>query len=117
MNTDLVKKVESLAIWWIPATLLTHVVGNYFNATFSHFIKGDLLSEYSTYIWLGYIGGLLFSFLDNLVVGIWLYHQTKSAEGYRAYLWAFFGLAAGLPAAILFIALLAYDQLKGASHP
>lgn len=67
------------------------------------------MSDYPTEWALYYGAHLFFSYIDHLVVGIWLYAQTKHIEAFRTYIWVLLGFGAGLIAALIFIVLVIFE--------
>ncbi len=105
---DLRKDVQKLAIWYIPIALATTIVSMWWSGMLKEEIIDGNLSVGTFSATLSYIGtGLLFS--GRLVVAIWLYFMVSKSTGNK-YIWFMFGLAASLPALIIFIAIAIYEN-------
>ena len=104
------KEIESLALWYIPAFVLTLI----FSAIYSGYLKelmdmGEVTTGKSIVfasMVLNFIGNI-----DNLVLGAWLFMQSKKENG-KPILWFFFGLVAHFYAAIIYIGLKIYENQK-----
>lgn len=108
-SMDLRKDIESLAIWFVLATIIMFVANLFLT-------KGDVqniellkfpLSKL-TLMELMATFGLLSSLIDNIAVGAWLFQRAKSC-GYKKWLWAAFGLAGSLVGGALFLLARAYE--------
>ena len=104
------KAIESLALWYIPAFVIMLV----FSAAYSGYIKEVMeLGEATTGVSIAFATMFLnfIQSIDNLVVGIWLFIQSKKENG-RPILWFFFGFVAHFYAAIIYIGLKIYENQK-----
>jgi len=105
---ELRKEIESLALWYIPAFFVMLMVSAIFTGYFKQLIEYGSVSV-GTPIALVQILGQFISNIDNFVVGIWLYLQSKK-EGGRTLLWFLFGMVAHFFAAVLYIGLKILDN-------
>ena len=106
-------EIETLAIWWIPAAILS-VVLNFVITVYARSLFGD--EEISTS--LDSILGLMqwqwfFLFfirhLENFVVAIW-FSQRFRGQYRAALIWSFLGLATGLIGVLIHMALVIYEK-------
>lgn len=108
MNMDIRKEIETLAIWYIPAVIMTGIASALYTGYFKEVFSSNSTNIGSTLSFLTATLTLI-KLPDNIVVGVWLY-SSVGKEGGRTTLWFVFGLVAHLFAAIIYIVLRMYEQ-------
>jgi len=107
MEINLRSEIEKLAIWYIPVAFITTTIASLYAIDIKQaMITGEILP--GAYMALASAFPASLKLAINIVVAIWLYSQTKASN--RKYLWFLFGLIANLIAALIYIAVLIYEQ-------
>ena len=104
------KKVEQLALWWIPAVLVAAAFSAFYAKQFSGLIDSqtsDISMAYFVYV---SFFGTFINHADNIAVSIWLFLTTRDEQNTRPALWSLLGLVTGIIGAILYIAVCIYEQ-------
>ena len=113
--SDLQQDIERLAIWWIPALLITIALGSYSEYHLNQSFQGNDYSPAELISQLGFANlflDRLLSNLDHLVIAIWLIHTTKLRLIGTPWIWGTLGIVAGLFAAILYVGLRIYAKYE-----
>ena len=112
---DIRKEIETLAIWYIPAFLITVLLSAAAAGYFKAFFMNLKVTSFTKFSFVTYIS-LFIGLTDNLVVAVWLYFQNKKECGKKV-LWMIFGLFAHLPAAIIYIGLKVLEDMRASNQP
>lgn len=104
---ELRKDLETLIVWYVPIAIVTFIISGILSGYF-YSITGDTVTlgtKVSFVAWANQI----FSYADNLVVGIWLFNIRRRAND-RPFIWAAFGLITHFFAVTIYICTLIYEQ-------
>jgi ABC-type methionine transport system permease subunit len=101
---NLRKEIEKLLYWYIPIFIISSVLSSTI-ATYVKSFNGEPIALTSVVIMLS----MFIGFLDNIVVGVWLYFIAKKYNQ-KYILWSLFGFVANIFGAVLFIALYIYEE-------
>ena len=106
------KEIETLAIWYIPALIIMAAASALYSG-YAEELMRDGFESISTgsKLMLLSLSGYIINSIDNVVVAIWLTVQCKKENG-RALLWFLFGFVASFYAALIYIGLKIYEEVK-----
>lgn len=73
---DIRKEIETLAIWYIPAVIMTGIASALYTGYFKEVFSSNATNIGSTLSFLTATLTLI-KIPDNIVVGVWLYSSTR----------------------------------------
>ena len=108
---EMKKELEKFIIWYILFSTLTAIIKGFLLPYVMEKSVGSHIGS-DVYMRLGFF--LLFcSNFYRLVAPVWLWNQKKKENG-RFILWALFGFCCSLWAVAFYVALVIFDEMKGA---
>jgi hypothetical protein len=102
------REIESLALWYIPVFIAVTIITTFLTGYANSLVETGQATPAKYFAQISILSTFL-NFIDNFVVGIWLYIRGKG-EGGRAVLWLIFGIAAHFFAALMYIGIKIYEQ-------
>lgn len=101
------KSIEKLAIVFIILWTLSLVVN-----VITPYIQ-EITRQYPSIRFMGFTFSSILRLIVNIGIGIWLFILARREKA-TPWIWLFFGLFAGLVAAVLFFVMKVYESLRPA---